>query len=138
MADLRRWSRSEITRMRHEMDQLFDDLCSDFDLPALLCRMTGDLEIREENKLLVARLELGHINPEDVSISVFDRRLIIYAELAESVGNRTAKRSFKKEIKLPCVIRTEDVHAEFSDGVLEIQLPKCPRQRGTSVTIVMK
>lgn len=138
MATLKRWSQDEISRMRTEMDRLFDDLCSDFDLPAMLCRMTGDLELLEEDDMLVARLELGHIDPDDVSVSVFDRRLIIHAESVASAGKHRKTHSFKKEIKLPCIIRTEDVHAEFNDGVLRVRLPKCPRQRGTSVTIMKK
>ena len=29
MPDLKRWSRDEISRMRREMDSLFDELCAD-------------------------------------------------------------------------------------------------------------
>ena len=48
MADLKRWSRDEISRMRGEMDRLFDELCSDFDLPVMFCRIAGDLDLKEE------------------------------------------------------------------------------------------
>ncbi len=70
MADLKRWSRDEIARMRKEMDRLFDDLCTDFDLPVMFCRIAGDLDLREEGDVLIARLELGNIKPDDVHVTV--------------------------------------------------------------------
>ncbi|QJB57777.1 Hsp20/alpha crystallin family protein [Pseudodesulfovibrio sp. zrk46] len=138
MADLKRWSKDEISRMRHEMDRLFDDLCSDFDLPVMVCRIAGDLDISEEGGTLVARMELGNVNPDDVDVSVFDRRLIIAAETVEPIGNKTKTQTFRKEVKLPCVIKTEDVKAEFKNGVLEVRLPKCPTQLGQTIQIEKK
>lgn len=138
MADLKRWSQDEISRMRHEMDRLFDDLCTDFDLPVMFCRMAGDLDLREEGDTLVARMELGNMNPEDVNVSVFDRQLLISAEsvLVEAGHKRT--HTFRKELKLPCIIRTDEVEADFKDGVLEVRLPKCRHQKGQKIEIMKK
>ena len=138
MADLKRWSQDEITRMRSEMDRLFDDLCSDFDLPVLSCRMTGDLDLQEKGDTLVARLEMGNMNPEDVHVSVFDRRLIISAESVTHSTGRKESQMFRKELKLPCVILPEGVRAQFKDGVLEVHLPKCPSQNGQAIQITKK
>lgn len=138
MAELKKWSQDEIVRMRREMDRMFDDLCSDFDLPVMMCRMAGDLDLYEEGDTLVARLELGSMHPEDVQVSVLDRRLIIAAENVEKHGSKKRTHTFRKEIKLPCIIRTDDVKAEFEDGVLVVRLPKCPTQRGQAITIVRK
>lgn len=138
MADLKRWSQDEISRMRRDMDRLFDDLCTDFDLPVMFCRIAGDLELSEEDETLVARLELGTMNPDDVNVSVLDRRLIISAETVEALGKHKKTHTFRKEIKLPCIIKTDDVKAEFNDGVLEVRLPKCPTQRGQTIKIIKK
>eukprot|EP00831_Metopus_contortus_P033190 TRINITY_DN26653_c0_g1_i1.p1 TRINITY_DN26653_c0_g1~~TRINITY_DN26653_c0_g1_i1.p1 ORF type:complete len:191 (-),score=17.39 TRINITY_DN26653_c0_g1_i1:94-666(-) len=138
MADLKRWSRGEIARMRSEVDRLFDDLCADFDLPVMECRMTGDLDIVEEGNTLVVRLELGNINPDDVVVSVADRLLAISAKSVEvGHGNRRA-RTFRRELRLPCVIKTEKVVAEFTDGVLVVRLPKCAPGYGQIVKILKK
>jgi len=138
MADLKRWSRDEISRMRKEMDRLFDDLCLDFNLPAMVCRMTGDLELREEGNTLVARMEMGNLNPDDVDVAVFERLLVISAKSVMKNGNRLEKQTFRKEVKLPCLVLPSDVIAEFNDGVLEVRLPKCPKQSGQIVTIIRK
>lgn len=127
MDDLKRWSRDEISRMRRDMDKLFDDLCLDFDLPVMFCRIAGDLDLREEDDVLVARLELGNINPDDVHVSVVDRRLIISAEIVIQDEGRKSTRTFRKEIRLPCIIRTDEVKAHFKNGDLEVRLPKCSR-----------
>ncbi len=138
MADLKRWSKDEISRMRREMDKLFDDLCTDFDLPVMFCRMAGDLDLIEEGDTLVARFELGNMNPDDVDVSVFDRHLLITAETVAVAEKHKKTHTFRKEIKLPCVIRTAEVEARFSDGVLEVRLPKCPTGRGQTIKIIQK
>ena len=138
MADLKRWSRDEISRMRSEVDRLFDDFCSDFDLPVMFCRMTGDLELSEEGDTLVVRLELGSLNPDDVQVSVFDRLLIVSAKTVEAAPGRRKTQTFRRELRLPCVIKTDEVAAEFKDDVLVVRLPKCETQLGQQVEIKRK
>lgn len=138
MADLKSWSQDEIVRMRREMDRLFDDLCTDFDLPSMVCRMTGDLDLREEGGTLIVLMEMGTMNPEDVNVTVHERDLIISARSVEVSGNRRETRTFRKEVKLPCIIRPDEVVAEFDNGTLEVRLPKCPTQSGQQIQIRKK
>jgi HSP20 family protein len=138
MADLKRWSRDEISRMRSDVDRLFDDLCADFNLPSMFCRMAGDLTLEEEGETLVVRLELGTMDPDDVHVSVMDRQLSIVAETRESGPGHTSTHSFHKDLRLPCRIDTDGVSAEFSDGVLVVRLPKCSLQSGQKIAISRK
>jgi len=138
MADLKRWSRDEISRMRSEMDRMFDDLCTDFDLPVMFCRIAGDLDLRQDGDTLVVRLELGNMNPDDVHVTVHERRLIISAESVKSGEKFRSARTFRKELRLPCLIRTDGVVADFKDGVLEVRLPKCADQLGQQIKITRK
>jgi len=138
MADLKRWSRDEISRMRSDVDRLFDDLCADFNLPSLFCRMAGDLALDEEGETLVVRLELGNMDPDDVHVSVLERQLSIVAETRHSGPGRVSTQSFHKELRLPCRIDTSGVSAEFGDGVLVVRLPKCAVQSGQKIAISRK
>ena len=138
MADLKRWSRDEISRMRSEVDRLFDELCSDFDLPVMFCRIAGDLDLKEDGDILVVRLELGNMNSEDVQVSVHERRLIVSAESAEAKGKARSSRIFRKELRLPCIIRPDEVEAVFKEGVLTVCLPKCATQLGQRIAIIRK
>lgn len=138
MADLKRWSKDEISRMRSEMDRLFDDLCSDFDLPVMFCRIAGDMDLQEEGDTLVVRLELGNMNPDDVHVTVHERRLIVAAECIESDATSKKTQTFRRELRLPCIIETEEVKAEFNEGVLTVKLPKCASQLGQKIEISKK
>jgi HSP20 family protein len=138
MADLKRWSRDEISRMRSDVDRLFDDLCADFNLPSMFCRMAGDLTLEEEGETLVVRLELGTMDPDDVHVSVMDRQLSIVAETRESSPGHSSTHSFHKELRLPCRIDTSSVRADFADGVLVVRLPKCAVQSGQKIAISRK
>ncbi|AMK11857.1 Hsp20/alpha crystallin family protein [Pseudodesulfovibrio indicus] len=138
MADLKRWSRNEISRMRNDVDRLFDDLCADFDLPVMFCRIAGDLDLSEEGETLVVRLELGNMNPDDVHVTVEERLLTIVAESSESGPGHVSSRSFRKELRLPCAIEVDDAHAEFQDGVLLVKLPKCAPRPGQKIAITRK
>jgi len=124
MANLKCWSRDEISRMRSEVDRLFDDLCTDFGLPVMFCRIAGDLDFKKEGDTLIVRLELGNMNPDDVNVSVHKNRLIITAKTTDIAGSHRKLHTFRKELKLPCLITTEEVHADFNDGMLEVRLPK--------------
>lgn len=138
MADLKRWSHDEISRMRSDVDRLFDDLCADFNLPSMFCRMAGDLTLEEEGDALLVRLELGNMDPDDVHVSVMDRQLSIVAETRESGPGHASTHRFHKELRLPCRIDTGGVRAEFADGVLVVRLPKCAVQSGQQVAISRK
>lgn len=138
MGDLKRWSRGEITRMRLEIDRLFDELCSDLDLPSMICRMTGDIELWEEGDTIVARMEMHGVDPEDVSVAVLERLLVITARKVETAGGRSRSRSFRKEIKLPCAIRTEEVQVEFVSGALVARLPKCTSHYAQILRLIKK
>jgi len=138
MADLKRWSREEISRMRSEVDRLFDDLCTDFGLPVMFCRMSGDFDMSEDGNALVVRLELGNMSPDDVIVSVDDWRLTIAARSVESSAVQQRSRTFRRELRLPCRIATDAVAAEFKDGVLVVKLPKCAESLGQQVLILKK
>lgn len=138
MPDLKRWSRDEIARMRREMDRLFDELCTDFDLPVMVCRMAGDLCLKDEKDILVVRLELGNMNPDNVKISVQNRQLVISAECARETGKLLESQSFRRELSLPCDINADGVEVELMNGTLEVRLPKSPAKQGQTVKIIKK
>lgn len=138
MADLKRWGQDKISRMRRDVDRLFDDLCMDLNLPAMFCRVSNDLELGEEGDSLVAKLNLGETHPDDVDVSVMERTLVISARSETRASQHSRVHAFRKEIRLPCVVQQKDVEAEVSDGILVVRLPKCPNQHGQSITIIKK
>jgi len=86
-----------------------------------------------EDSTLVVRAELPGIDPDkDVEISVEEGFLRISATKEEK-SERKEKDSYRSElhygsfvrtIRLPEGCREEDVSATYSDGVLEVRVPK--------------
>lgn len=80
----------------------------------------------------VVRAELPGIDPErDVDVSVTGDQLTIKARREEKTehrgkdGYRSEFRygSFSRTVTLPQGVRQDDVHATYSDGVLEVRVP---------------
>ncbi|WP_147821504.1 Hsp20/alpha crystallin family protein [Salidesulfovibrio onnuriiensis] len=138
MPDLKLWSQTELEKLKRNVDRLFDDLCRDFDLPSMHHRVVGDLKFFEQGGELVATMKISNMDPDDLMITVHDRRLFIAAETEEREGGRTERRMFRREVRLPCRVDPEDVKAVFDDGILEIRLPRCKNPHGRIVRIVRK
>jgi HSP20 family protein len=102
------------------------------------------LEEFEDDGVLVVRAELPGIDPEkDVDITMADHTLRIRAERrakSETKGKdsyRTEFRygSFVRSIALPADVSADDVHAHYSDGVLEIRIPKSEREAAKKIPV---
>ena len=93
---------------------------------------TPAVDIYETKDDLVVTVELPGVKEKDLQLSIVGDTLSLR-------GHRTADRqvqdenyyrierwsgSFERSIQLPFPVRTEQVRANYHDGVLEIQLPK--------------
>src|SRR5512144_1999295 len=91
------------------------------------------VEAYQEGGELVIRAEMPGIDPEkDVDISVSDGMLTIKAERREEkkqedkAGYRSEFRygMFSRSLPLPAGVREEDIKASYSDGILEVRVPR--------------
>jgi HSP20 family protein len=138
MPNLKLWSQSELEKLKRNVDRLFDDFCSDFELPAMHDRMAGDLVFSNEHGEFVARMEIPGMKADDLVVTVHDGRMVISGEAeCESGGTRT-HRMFKKEVRLPCRVDAAEVRAVFEGGILEIHLPQCRNPYGHLVRVDSK
>jgi len=138
MPDLKLWSQSELEKLKRNVDRLFDDLCSDFELPAISDRVAGDLVFSRRQGVFVARMEIPDVTPDDVVVTIHDGRMIISGETEYEDEHRKERRLFKREVLLPCRVEASDVRAFYENGVLEIQLPQCRNPYGYLVRIGRK
>jgi HSP20 family protein len=94
------------------------------------------MDVTENDDSIVLRADLPGMSEDDVEIDVEDRVLTISGERRqedeqESDGYRRVERvfgRFSRSLTLPDGVDPERVEAEFSDGVLEVRIPK-PEQR---------
>jgi HSP20 family protein len=82
-------------------------------------------------------------NKEDVDIEVKDNVLTIRGEriVDSNIGNGSYYRServfgkFGRSFALPAMIRTDQIKANFKNGVLKISIPKPEEEKPRQVTI---
>jgi HSP20 family protein len=149
---------SDLEKMRNSMQRMFDSpllASSDFlDLPfsaPFAITSTPAVEITETKKELRVTAELPGMRLEDIQVEIDDDVLTIRGEKQEEktseegepVRYHIVERSygaFERSFSLPRSIDSDNIKAEFGDGVLSIRLPKNgdAKVRGRRVSVTSK
>lgn len=101
------------------------------------------VDIVERDKEVVVRAEVPGIDRKDLDVSVSDSSVTIKGEThrdkEEEDGDfyrcERARGAFARTLSLPAEVDADKVAARFSDGVLEITLPKVEQARRRKVEI---
>jgi len=102
------------------------------------------VDIYEEGKELVVKAELPGMDRKDINVRLLDNALVISGEkkTERTEGNRDFYRierssgSFERSILLPGGVNVEKATASFSNGILEVRIPKSSEERlGRKITI---
>lgn len=101
------------------------------------------VDISETESGYEIRAELPGISEDDVNVSVTDNVLTVKGEKRqeeETEGknyHRVERRygSFQRRFRLPSEVETDDIKAEFSDGVLTLSIPKPAAVKPTEIPI---
>lgn len=123
----------ELTVLRNRMDRLLNKI-SDEELPALTTTTTWapTTDIVENKDALIVRCELPGIEEKDVNVEIENGVLTIsgerkFEEKTKEKNFHRVERAYGKFVRsftLPPNIATETVKATFTDGLLELMLPK--------------
>lgn len=106
---------------------------------------TPSLDAFESNGELVIRAEIPGVNKDAIKVTIEGGDLIIEgerkseSEVKEEHYYRMERTfgSFYRRLQLPDGVTSEDIHAEYKDGILEIRLPK-PAPTAPAKQIVVK
>lgn len=122
----------ELRTMQHEMDRLFDRVLGGAEVPSerMSVWMPSVESFTKEGKL-VFKAELPGIDPKDLDVSIIDRELVIKGERKSEKGAKEesymyreiAYGSFERRFVLPEGVKTDELKAKFSNGILEITVP---------------
>lgn len=101
------------------------------------------VDISETENGYEIRAELPGVSEDDVNVSLTDNLLTVKGEKrqeAETEGknyHRVERRygSFQRRFTLPSEVATDDIRAEFSDGVLTLSIPKPEAVKPTEIPI---
>ena len=99
----------------------------------------------EETKVeILLTAELPGMNIDDVEIEVENNVLSLRGEKKEEREEKDDRRyhvwersygSFERQFTLPRTVKTEEIGAQFKDGILHVQMPKAPEAKAKKIAI---
>ena len=148
MAQLTRWEPvGELTKLRHQMDKMFEDWPRFFgrriDEEGLRGAWMPAVDISESEEAFEVTAELPGIDAKDVNVSVQENTLTIRGERRreEVRENETVHRIereygvFERSFTLPRSADAEKIQAKYKDGVLSLTVPKREEAKPKSLKV---
>ena len=136
---------SMMDRWRREIDELFTR-SSDESLAAnSTASWSPSVDLQEESDHFVLRADVPGVALKDIEVSAEDGTLTIRGErlAREPVKNdgfehiERAAGTFLRRFTLPESSRAEGIKARYTDGVLEIEIPKQPRVEAKRIAVTV-
>jgi len=137
MSTLIRWEPSrEIPLLRHHMDRLFNEMLGRNGGAEQEGLATGawipQIDIAETPESIVLKADLPGIAKDDVEISIENNTLTLRGErkMEQETKDKQVYRlersygTFARSFTLPPIVDTERAHADFTNGVLTLTLPR--------------
>lgn len=105
---------------------------------------TPSVDVSETADNFEVRAELPGVAKDDLHVSVKDNLLTLTGEkrqeeVDDTQNYRRVERrygNFQRQFALPPEVETDDIKAEFSDGVLTLSIPKPEAAKPTEVPII--
>ncbi len=128
---MRRYApQTEMTGWVNGWENLFDEFFGGS--PATDCEWCPALDVREQEKQYLVRVDLPGIKKDEIKLTFEDNVLTITGErkveAEEKHGqlHRTERRSgkFTRSLRFPGDVDAAKIDASFQDGVLEVKLEK--------------
>ena len=106
-------------------------------------KWTPSVDISETEENFEVRAELPGITKDDLHVSVKDNLLTLSGEKRQEEADdtenyrRVERRygSFQRKFTLPREVKTDDIKAEYNDGVLTLSIPKPETAKPTEIPI---
>jgi HSP20 family protein len=103
------------------------------------------VDVQEENDRFVLRADVPGVEAKDIDISAEDGVLTIHGvratnERSDSDGFEHIERvtgAFLRRFALPDCARTDSIKAHYTNGVLEIEIPKQTRDEAKRIAITV-
>jgi HSP20 family protein len=132
----------EVVSMQNRLNSLFRDM-NEGDSPLTTAAFVPAVDIYEDDKKIVLKLEVPGIQEKDLDISVENSTLTVKgerkleAEEKEENFHRIERRygSFFRAFTLPSTVDTEHVQAKYNAGVLKLELLKKPEAQPKQIKI---
>jgi HSP20 family protein len=132
----------EVVALQNRVNSLFRDL-NDGDSPLSTAGFVPAVDVYEDEKAVVLKLEVPGIEEKDLDVSVENHTLTVKGERKmekeekEENFHRIERRygSFFRAFTLPTTVDTENVQASYNAGVLRLELKKKPEAQPKQIKV---
>lgn len=137
----------EISRLRREMDDLFNRIFGETSLSKIgVGKWQPLVDISETDTHLIIKAELPGIDAKDVDVSITGDQLTIKGEKQQGKEEKEENRyrseryygTYQRVIDLPARVEEDKTEATFNKGILTITLPKVEKVKRKQVKIKVK
>jgi len=141
----------EMRRLQGEINRLFRDFWETERfraLPDFSGKETGLMrspltDLEETDKEVIARFELPGVDKKDIQLNVTENRIEVKVEKkqeakVEKKGFYSEERSYRgfyRAMPLPSEVIPEKAKAKYSNGVLEVAMPKVKSKKKNKIEI---
>ena len=102
------------------------------------------VNVEESKEEILLTAELPGMSIEDVDIEVENNVLTLRGEKKQEREEKDDRRyhvwercygGFERQFTLPRTVKTDDIGAQFKDGILHVQMPKAPEAKAKKIAI---
>src|SRR5208282_4915465 len=132
----------EVVALQNRMNSLFRDL-NDGESPMTTASFVPAVDVYEDEKKVVLKLEVPGIEEKDLDVSVENNTLTVkgerkFEEEEKEENFHCIERrygSFYRAFTLPSTVDTESVTASYNAGVLKLELKKKPEAQPKQIKV---
>ena len=150
MKSLVRWQPfQEFTSLQRQMNRVFDNFFGrttslmPFEENLSDWQFDPPVDIYEDNQRLTFKLEVPGIDEKDIKVEVENNVLTVHGErqLEKDIKEENFRRmerhygAFSRSFTLPCSVDPEKIEANYTHGVLAIQIPKHAEARAKQIKV---
>ena len=143
LVPVRKRERSDLARLRDEMDELVSGFFEGWDVPFWGHRHWPAIDIAESEDEFLVKAEVPGCRTEDIDVSVCGNMLTIKGEKKQEEEKKgkgyyhieRAFGSFRRDLSLSSDVNPDEIDAVCKDGILSITLPKTEKAKAIKVKV---
>ncbi len=144
MNTIARWDQSRGVTLRDQVNRLFEDnFARDHSAHADLATWAPSVDIYETENELVVKADLPDLDEKDIDVRVANNTLTIRGErkFEKNVNEDNCLRieraygSFSRSFSLPNTVSSENIRADYRNGVLTLHMAKREESKPKQIKI---
>jgi HSP20 family protein len=104
---------------------------------------TPSVDVIDREDEILIKAELPGVDKKDINITITNNTLTIEASVSkedkeekdEYYRQEICRGSYRRTLELPAIVKEDDAKATFTNGILELKLPKTEKTKRSTITV---